>query len=65
MMLKQFFDLRNGAEVGTSALIDAMKLANDMKYRGEAGSKEAGRLRLEGKEYVVREGDLMHFRFNV
>jgi GTP-binding protein YchF len=34
-------------------------------YQGEAGAKEAGKLRLEGKEYVVREGDVMHFRFNV
>jgi len=33
--------------------------------RGEAGAKEAGKLRLEGKEYVVKEGDVMHFRFNV
>lgn len=32
---------------------------------GEQGAKEAGRLRLEGKEYIVKEGDLMHFRFNV
>jgi hypothetical protein len=32
---------------------------------GEHGAREAGRLRLEGKEYVVREGDVMHFRFNV
>lgn len=32
---------------------------------GEQGAKEAGRLRLEGKEYVVNEGDVMHFRFNV
>ena len=32
---------------------------------GEQGAKEAGRLRLEGKEYIVREGDVMHFRFNV
>jgi GTP-binding protein YchF len=30
---------------------------------GEAGAKEAGRMRLEGKEYVVRDGDVMHFRF--
>jgi Predicted GTPase, probable translation factor len=34
-------------------------------YKGEHGAKEAGKLRLEGKEYVVREGDVMHFRFNV
>jgi len=36
-----------------------------LNYRGEAGAREAGRLRLEGKEYIVREGDVMHFRFNV
>jgi hypothetical protein len=34
-------------------------------YNGEQGAKEAGKLRLEGKEYVVRDGDVMHFRFNV
>jgi ribosome-binding ATPase YchF (GTP1/OBG family) len=33
--------------------------------RGEAGAREAGKLRLEGKDYLVREGDVMHFRFNV
>lgn len=32
---------------------------------GEQGAKEAGKLRLEGKDYVVNEGDVMHFRFNV
>jgi len=32
---------------------------------GEAGAKEKGKLRLEGKEYVVKDGDVMHFRFNV
>jgi GTP-binding protein YchF len=32
---------------------------------GEQGAKEAGKLRLEGKNYIVREGDVMHFRFNV
>ncbi len=36
-----------------------------IKYRGEAGAKEAGRLRLEGKDYIVKDGDVMHFRFNV
>ena len=36
-----------------------------IKYQGESGAKEAGRLRLEGKEYVVKEGDVLHFRFNV
>jgi hypothetical protein len=33
--------------------------------KGEVGAREAGKLRLEGKEYMVREGDVMHFRFNV
>lgn len=36
-----------------------------IKYRGEAGARDAGRLRLEGKEYRVQEGDILHFRFNV
>ena len=36
-----------------------------LKYRGEAGARDAGRLRLEGKEYLVQEGDVLHFRFNV
>ena len=36
-----------------------------VRCRGEAGAKEAGKMRLEGKEYLVREGDVMHFRFNV
>jgi GTP-binding protein YchF len=34
-----------------------------VKYSGEAGARDAGRLRLEGKEYVVADGDVMHFRF--
>ena len=36
-----------------------------IRYKGEAGAREAGRLRLEGKEYRVQEGDVLHFRFNV
>jgi ribosome-binding ATPase YchF (GTP1/OBG family) len=34
-----------------------------VKYNGEAGCKEAGKMRLEGKEYIVQDGDVMHFRF--
>lgn len=34
-------------------------------YKGEAGAKEAGKWRLEGKTYTVQDGDVMHFRFNV
>jgi ribosome-binding ATPase YchF (GTP1/OBG family) len=33
--------------------------------RGEAGARDAGKLRLEGKEYLVQDGDVFHFRFNV
>jgi ribosome-binding ATPase len=36
-----------------------------VRYHGEQGAKEAGKLRLEGKDYVVHDGDVMHFRFNV
>lgn len=36
-----------------------------VNFKGEQGAKEAGKLRLEGKEYIVRDGDVMHFRFNV
>ena len=39
--------------------------ADYVACRGEARAKETGKLRLEGKEYVVHEGDVMHFRFNV
>ena len=34
-------------------------------YKGEAGAKEAGKLRVEGKTYIVQDGDVMHFLFNV
>ncbi len=34
-------------------------------HKGEQGAREAGKMRLEGKDYVVRDGDVMHFRFNV
>lgn len=36
-----------------------------VKYNGENGAKEAGKWRLEGKDYIVQDGDVMHFRFNV
>ncbi|MFK7927757.1 MAG: redox-regulated ATPase YchF [Myxococcota bacterium] len=36
-----------------------------LEYKGEAGLKSAGKMRVEGKEYVVQDGDVMHFRFNV
>ncbi len=36
-----------------------------LRLQGEQKAKEAGKMRVEGKEYVVRDGDVMHFRFNV
>jgi len=36
-----------------------------IRYRGEAGCRDAGKMRLEGKEYVMQDGDVVHFRFKV
>jgi len=44
---------------------EVIKLENFEKYGSEAACKEAGKLAIEGKEYVVQDGDIMHFRFNV
>jgi GTP-binding protein YchF len=44
---------------------ETMAYDDFIAYKGEAGAKEAGKLRLEGKEYIVKEGDVLHFRFNV
>ncbi|RKX83156.1 MAG: redox-regulated ATPase YchF, partial [Spirochaetes bacterium] len=35
------------------------------EYGSESAVKSAGKLRMEGKEYIVRDGDIMHFKFNV
>jgi ribosome-binding ATPase len=44
---------------------EVIKLPDYQKYKTEAGCREAGKLAVEGKEYVVEDGDIMHFRFNV
>jgi len=44
---------------------EVIKLADYQKYKSEAGCKEAGKMAVEGKDYVVADGDIMHFRFNV
>ena len=44
---------------------ETMAYEDFIQYKGEAGCKEAGKLRLEGKDYLVKEGDVLHFRFNV
>ena len=42
---------------------ETIAYADYVQYKGEAGARDAGRLRLEGKEYVVQDGDVLHFRF--
>jgi len=42
---------------------ETIAYADYVQYKGEAGCRDAGRLRLEGKEYVVHDGDVLHFRF--
>ena len=44
---------------------EVIAFADFVAHRGETGAKEAGRMRLEGKDYVVHDGDVVHFRFNV
>jgi GTP-binding protein YchF len=44
---------------------EVIKFADFIHYKSEAAVKEAGKLGVEGKEYIVQDGDVMHFRFNV
>jgi ribosome-binding ATPase len=44
---------------------EVIAYADYLKYNGESGARDNGKLRIEGKEYIVQDADLMHFRFNV
>ena len=44
---------------------EVYSIADLLALRSEAAMRAAGKLRIEGKEYVVQDGDVMHFRFNV
>ena len=44
---------------------EVVAYADFIACRGEQGAKDAGKWRLEGKEYVIQDGDVVHFRFNV
>jgi ribosome-binding ATPase len=44
---------------------EVIKLEEYQKYKTEGACREAGKVAIEGKEYVVKDGDIMHFRFNV
>lgn len=44
---------------------EVIKLADYLQYKSETACKEAGKMAMQGKDYVVEDGDIMHFRFNV
>ena len=44
---------------------EVIKYSEYIRLRSEAACREAGKIAIEGKEYVVQDGDIMHFRFNV
>jgi ribosome-binding ATPase YchF (GTP1/OBG family) len=44
---------------------EVIKYADFIHYKSEQACKEAGKMAVEGKEYIVQDGDIMHFRFNV
>jgi len=44
---------------------ETMSYDDFIEHKGEAGCKQAGKLRVEGKEYIVKDGDVLHFLFNV
>ena len=44
---------------------ETINVKDYIQFNGESGCKEAGKMRLEGKEYIVNDGDIFHFRFNV
>ena len=59
---------RRQAGVGEAVvLVRAQTIAYEdfITYKGEQGAKEAGKMRAEGKEYIVQDGDVMNFLFNV
>ena len=52
--------------VKNTGYYDEVIAYNDfITFGGESGARDKGKLRIEGKEYVVQDGDVMHFRFNV
>jgi ribosome-binding ATPase len=44
---------------------EVIKFDNFIQYGSESACRDAGKLAIEGKEYIVDDGDIMHFRFNV
>jgi len=54
-----------GGDCGVERLLMLAQFAQSLACGGELGAKDAGRMRVEGKDYVVRDGDVMLVRFNV
>jgi ribosome-binding ATPase YchF (GTP1/OBG family) len=44
---------------------EVIKLNDYQQYKNEVACREAGKVAIEGKEYIVKDGDIMHFKFNV
>jgi ribosome-binding ATPase YchF (GTP1/OBG family) len=44
---------------------EVISYSDFIKFQNENAAKEAGKMRLEGKDYIVQDGDVMHFKFNV
>ena len=65
--LAEYFSVVAGSNLDGTRVEKAEVIAyNDFTHYGsEAACREAGKLRIEGKEYLVKDGDVMHFRFNV
>jgi GTP-binding protein YchF len=45
-------------------MADVISYKDFIEFKGEAGAKDAGKMKMEGKEYIVQDGDVMHFKFN-
>ena len=62
-------DVREILRIIDESDLDELQIQTDGFWlhvrKGEAGARDAGKLRSEGKDYVVKDGDVMHFRFNV
>jgi hypothetical protein len=54
-----------GAKIHTDIKAEVISYSDFVNHGGEQNCKEKGKLRLEGKEYVVEDGDIIHFKFNL
>ncbi len=58
-------DILAAAAEQVDAVVEGLGETRPSPVGSEAACRDAGRLRIEGKEYIVKDGDVMHFRFNV